>query len=66
MSDQYGLRSHNRRVVNPETRTRSKLYYETRFYVRGVVQILVACFWAAVIIGALYGVYSIWWAITHG
>lgn len=66
MSDQYGLRSHNRRVVNPETRTRSKLYYETRFYVRVVVQVIVGAFWASVILGLLWGINQLLWVLTHG
>ena len=57
MSDQYGLRRHNARVMNPETRTRSKLYYETRFYVRAAVQLIVGLFWCAVFVGMFYIVY---------
>lgn len=65
-ADAYGLRRHNRRIGNPETRTRSKLYYETRFYARALVRIVVGLFWLGVFVGIFYAVYLVLASIYGG
>lgn len=58
-SDAYGLRRHNARVVNPETRTRSKLYYETRFYARAITRLVVGLLWMTFFVGCFYFTYLV-------
>jgi hypothetical protein len=57
--DPYGLRRHNARVVNPETRTHSKTYYEVRYYVRALVRLTVGLLWTAFFVGVFYFSYLV-------
>lgn len=58
-SDAYGLRRHNGRVVNPETRVRSKTYYEVRYYARALTQLVVGLFWMSLFAGIFYFAYLV-------
>jgi hypothetical protein len=55
--DPYGLRAHNARIANPETKTHSKTYYKIRYYVRAFVRLTVGLLWTAFFVGCFYFAY---------
>lgn len=65
MSDPYGLNRHNRRITNPETKVRSKLYYEVRFYARAFTRLVVGLAWLTFFLGSAYFVYLVLAAIAY-
>jgi len=51
MSDQYGLRAHNRRVANPQMVFHTPTYYRVRTVARGVTKFVVNSLWGSLILG---------------
>lgn len=57
MSDQYGLKAHNRRVANPRTVAHTPVYYRARSFARGVTALVVNLFWACLFLALIGGVW---------
>ena len=60
MSDQYGLRAHNRRIANPRTVYHTPFYYKAQKVVQGLLQLLsiavIGSLMAGVVLAGWFGV----------
>jgi hypothetical protein len=57
MSDQYGLRAHNRRIGNPHTTFHTPFYYKAQKVVQGFFRLIKFLFTTAVLTAVVFGIW---------